>query len=161
MARPGKLLRALYRAPLVAYRLGLAGREHWIGMHWILVVTRGRRSGREHAVLLDLLGEDASRRRHYVQAAYGRAADWVRNIEAHPRFEAQVGTERFAARMEPAQEEDARAVMLAYVRAHSFYSPFIARMLGYPGSLRDPAAVADWLVHRFGMFAIVRDERLE
>jgi len=160
VSRPGKLLRALYRAPLVAYRLGLAGREQWIGMHWILIVTRGRRSGREHAVLLDLLGEDASRGRYYVQAAYGREADWVRNIEAHPRFEAQVGTERFPARMESAPAEEARAVMLAYVRAHSFYSPFIARMLGYPGSLRDPEAVAEWLVQRFGMFAIVRDERL-
>jgi deazaflavin-dependent oxidoreductase (nitroreductase family) len=158
MARPGRLLRAFYGAPLVAYRLGLAGREHWIGMHWILIVTRGRRSGREHAVLLDLLGEDPSRRRYYVQAAYGRQADWVRNIEAHPGFEAQVGTERFAARMETVPEEEARAVMLAYVRAHSFYSPFIARMLGYPGPTRDAKAVADWLVEKFGMLAIVREE---
>ena len=161
MARPGPLLRAFYRAPLVAYRLGLAGREQWIGMHWILIVTRGRRSGREHAVLLDLLGEDASRRRYYVQAAYGREADWVRNIDAHPRFEAQVGTERFAARMESAPEEEARTVMLAYVRAHRFYSPFIARMLGYRRSLRDHEAVAAWLVEKFGMLAIVRQERGE
>jgi len=156
MARLGPSMRALYRAPLVAYRLGLAGREHWIGMHWILIVTRGRRSGREHAVLLDRLGDDPTRGRYYVQAAYGRNADWVRNVEAHPAFEAQVGTERFAARMETAPDSEARAVMLAYVRAHSFYSPFIARMLGYPGSMRDTQAVADWLVDRFGMLAIVR-----
>src|SRR5437762_3546307 len=128
MARPGPLMRALYRAPLVAYRLGLAGREHWIGMHWILIVTRGRRSGRVHSVLLDRLGEDPTGRRYYVQAAYGRDADWVRNVEAHPDFEAQVGTERFPARMETVPDAEARAVMLAYVRGHSLYSPLIARV---------------------------------
>ncbi len=156
MARPSPLQRALFRAPLVAYRLGLAGREHWIGMRWILIVTRGRRSGREHAVLLDRLGEDPTRGRYYVQAAYGRDADWVRNVETHPGFEAQVGTERFAARLEPVPDEEARAVMLAYVRSHALYSPFIARMLGYPGSMRDAEAVAGWLVDRFAMLAIVR-----
>jgi hypothetical protein len=158
VARPGPVLRALYKAPLVAYRLGLAGREHWIGMHWIAVVTRGRRSGKEHTVLLDLLGHDRERGRRYVQAAYGRDADWVRNAEASGgSVAAQVGRERFAARLESVAPGEAHAVMLAYVRAHSLYSPFIARMLGYRGTLRDHAAVADWLVDQFGMYAIVRE----
>jgi hypothetical protein len=57
-------------------------------------------------------------------------------------------------------DEEARAVMLAYVRAHALYSPFIARMLGYPGAMRDAQAVADWLVDRFAMLAIVRASEL-
>jgi len=149
-------MKIVYRAPLVAYRLGLAGRERWIGMHWLALTTRGRKSGRAHTVLLDLIGHDPERGRYYVQAAYGRDADWVRNAEASGTVGAQVGSERFAARLETAAPGEARAVMLAYVRAHSFYSPFIAWMLGYRGMMRDPAAVAEWLVQQFGMFAVVR-----
>jgi len=154
---PAPWLRVLYRAPLVAYRLGLAGREHWFGMHWLLAVTRGRRTGREHAVLVDLLGEDVVRGRYYFQSAYGRDADWLRNIEAQGFFEAQVGRERFRARLEEAPRDEALRVMLAYVRAHRFYSPAIAWVLGYPGSLRSAEAVADWLVEKFGMLAAVRE----
>ena len=149
-------MKLVYRAPLVAYRLGLAGREHWVGMHWLALTTRGRKSGREHTVLLDLIGDDRERGRYYVQAAYGRDADWVRNAEASGTVGAQVGAKRFAARLEAAAPDEARAAMLAYVRAHSFYSPFIAWMLGYRGPLRDPHAVAEWLVAQFGMFAVVR-----
>ena len=154
--RPGRWLRVLYRAPVVAYRLGLAGRESWIGMHWVLIVTRGRRSGREHSVLVDLLGKDEPRGRYFVQSAYGRSADWVKNIEARPLFEAQVGRQRFAARLEEVSPSEALRVMTDYVEAHRFYSPFIARMLGYRGSLRATDEVAEWLVGRFGMLAVVR-----
>jgi hypothetical protein len=103
-----------------------------------------------------LLGEDPGAGRYFVQAAYGRGADWVRNVEAHPRFEAQVGDRRFAARTEALEPSEARGVMVAYVRAHRFYSPAIAWMIGYRGPLGSPESVADWLIARFGMLAIVR-----
>jgi deazaflavin-dependent oxidoreductase (nitroreductase family) len=155
-SRPSAWLRAIYRMPLAAYRLGLAGREHWLGMRWVLIVTEGRRSGRPHAVLVDLLGEDAARGRYFVQAAYGRRADWVRNIEAHPVFDAQIGRQRFRARMEEAEPPEATRVMLEYVRAHRWYSPGIAWMLGYRGSLGSAEAVAAWLVEKFGMLVLVK-----
>ncbi|MGH7896451.1 MAG: nitroreductase/quinone reductase family protein [Candidatus Binatia bacterium] len=149
-------MRMIYRLPLAAYRFGLAGREHWLGMHWVLIVTTGRRTGRTHAVLVDRLGEDPARGRYFVQAAYGRRADWVRNVEAHPVFDAEVRGQRFRARMEEAEPREAARVMLEYVRAHPWYSPGIAWMLGYRGSLRSAEAVAAWLVENFGMFVIVR-----
>lgn len=155
--RPGPILRALYRAPLVAYRFGLAGREHWLGLRWILIETRGRRTGRRHAVLVDLLGEEPESGRHFVQSAYGGSADWVRNVEANRRLQAQVGTERFAARLESVEPMTARRVMLAYRSAHPLYSPFIAWILGYHGPLRSAEEVAEWLVAKFGMLAIVRE----
>ncbi len=153
---PGPLLRALYRMPLRLFRAGLAGWEPLIGMRWILVATRGRRSGKRHEVLLDLIGEDEASGRYFVQAAYGRNADWVRNIEATGAFEAQVGRDRFPAVLTTLPAGEAEEVMLRYVRAHPFYSPGIAWTLGYPGDRREPRAVARWLVASFGMFAVVR-----
>ena len=152
-AAPGRWLRLFYRAPVALYRHGGGGFERAIGWRWIMLVTRGRRSGREHAVMLDLLGHEGDR--YYVQAAYGRRADWLRNIEASGEFEAQVGRRRFTARLEHIADDEARRIMLSYVEAHPIYSPFIARMLGYPGPLRAFATVADWLVDTFGMLAIL------
>jgi len=154
--KPGPWLRAIYRMPLAVYGAGFAGWERWLGLHWMLIATVGRRSGRPHAVLVDLLGHDPGRGRYFIQAAYGRCADWVRNIEARPIFEAQVGRERFRARMEEAGRQEAERVMLAYVRSHPLYSPGIAWMLGYRGPLRSPESVAAWLVEGFGMLVIVR-----
>src|SRR5262249_44181662 len=112
---PGRWLRGLYRAPLALYRHGGAGWEAWIGWRWILVITRGRKTGREHAVLLDLIGQNQNDERFFVQAAYGRRADWVLNAEAAGELEAQVGRRRFVARMEWVADEEARRVMRAYV----------------------------------------------
>ena len=153
-APPARWLRILYRVPVGLYRLGAGGLIRAVGLRWILVITRGRKSGREHAVVLDLLGEEGDR--HYVQAAYGRRADWLRNVEAAGDFVAQVGRRRFAARLEYVAGDEARRIMLAYLDAHPFYSPFIAWMLGYRGPLRSFPTVADWLIARFGMLAIVR-----
>ena len=153
-ARPARWLRLLYRIPVGLHRLGAGGLVRAVGLRWILVVTRGRKSGREHAVVLDLLGEEGNR--FYVQAAYGRRADWLQNVEAAGDFVAQVGRRRFTARLEQVPNHEARRVMLAYLEAHPLYSPFIAWMLGYRDSLRSFPAIADWLVDRFSMLAIVR-----
>jgi len=151
--RPGLWLRLLYRVPVALYRAGAAGWETALGLAWILIVTRGRKTGREHAVMLDLLGVEGDR--YYVQAAYGERADWRKNIAAAGEFEAQVRADRFDARLEACDEREARRVMLAYVEAHPTYSPFIAWMLGYRGP-REPESIAGWLVARFGLLAIVR-----
>ncbi len=152
--RPGLWLRLLYRLPVALYRVGAAGWEAAFGLSWILVITRGRKSGREHAVMLDLLGVVGER--YYVQAAYGASADWRKNIEAAGKLEAQVGPDRFAARLEVCDDREARRVMLVYVGAHPLYSPSIAWMLGYRGPLREPESVAAWLADRFGLLAIIR-----
>lgn len=154
--RPGRWLRVLYRAPLAVYDLGLAGHEHRLGLEWVLIETRGRKTGRIHRVLVDRIGEDASTGRVFVQSAYGANSDWVKNARAAGALWAEVRSERFAARLEVPDDATARRMMIAYVRAHPLYSPFIARMLGYRGSFRDPEQVAAWLVDNFGMLAIAR-----
>lgn len=153
--RPPPWMRALYRAPLHAYRAGLAGREHWFGLSWVLIETFGRKTGRPHRVLVDRIGEAAAERRFFMQSAYGDDSDWVRNARANPRLFAEVRGNRFPARLETVDDVTARRIMSDYVHAHRIYSPFIAWMLGYRGRLAEPEVVASWLVDNFGMLAIV------
>ncbi len=153
--RPEWWMRRLYRALLWSYDHGLAGREERLGLAWVLLETRGRRTGRLHRVLVDRLGSSSDGRRHFLQSAYAES-DWFKNARAAGNFSAEVRGERFDATLEIVDGATAHAVMLAYVRAHPRYAPFIARQLGAPPGLRDPEALSGWLVERFGMLAVRR-----
>ncbi|MEO8605162.1 MAG: nitroreductase/quinone reductase family protein, partial [bacterium] len=81
------LRRALFRIPLQMERL--VGERLWhvmarlLGVEWIVLETVGRRSGRLHDVVLDVVGRDAARDIYYVQPADGRRSAWVHNVGAH------------------------------------------------------------------------------
>jgi deazaflavin-dependent oxidoreductase (nitroreductase family) len=150
--RPGRFVLWAFRLPQLIYRLGLGGAEQWLGLDWIEVTTTGRKSGRRRTVLLDLIGEDPAAGRFFAQSAYGSRSDWVKNLERDPRCEVRVGRRRHRARAAPVPEDEARRVLLAYVRAHRFYSPLIARVMGYRGESQ-AESLAPWLLERFGMVA--------
>lgn len=127
---PGRLSRWLYRLPLSLRRLGLGGWERWIGTEWIAITTTGRRSGRPHAVLLDIVGRDPATDTYYVSPAYGRRADWVRNIEVHPIFEAEVDGRRWRARAAAVTGERGAEVLLRFARARPLYARLAFWMTG-------------------------------
>ena len=96
----GRLRRSLFRIPLRLHRAGIRGLERVLGIDWIVLTTTGRRSGKPHAVMLDVVGHDAASDTYYLQPADGRRADWVRNVAANPVVTAEVGGRRFRARVQ-------------------------------------------------------------
>src|SRR5262245_39433632 len=95
---PGHLLRALFRLPVQLYERRFRGYDRLFNREWILLTTTGRKTGRPHRVMLDLVGHDPSTKRYYIQPGWGRRCDWVRNIEVHSEVQAQVGSDAFRAR---------------------------------------------------------------
>lgn len=75
----------------VLYAIGLGP---VVGRLILLLTTRGRKSGRERVTPLqyERIGGD-----YYLGAARGLQADWVRNIQEHPRVEVRAGREHFYA----------------------------------------------------------------
>lgn len=69
--------------------------ELWLGQYvdreCCDVVTRGRRSGKEHVVELwfGVIGESV-----YVISGNGVTADWFANMVAHPKVEVRFGKDR-------------------------------------------------------------------
>ena len=93
--RPGSLPRLLFRLPLLLERAGIRWTERLfarlMGVQWIVLETIGRRSGRPHEVMLDVVGYDRARNTYYVQPAYGDRSDWVRNVRAQPTVSVRIG----------------------------------------------------------------------
>ena len=67
------------------------------------ITTKGRRTGKPHSILVDVIEHDSMTDVYYVSSAYGSGADWVKNIKANPVFNVQVGRRRFKAESERAR----------------------------------------------------------
>lgn len=133
--RPGVIRRLLFRLPLVLERHGAAllvrGATRLLGIDWIVLETIGRRSGARHTVMLDVVGRDVQRDVYYVQPAFGRTADWVRNTAAHPDVDGRVGERRFRAHVRDATGAEGAAVVLRFLRQHPRYARLIVWFVGY------------------------------
>lgn len=131
----GRLRRLIFRLPLLFD--GTIGRAlqrlltRAVGVEWIVLETVGRRSGRAHTVVLDIVGRDQARDIYYVQPAYGRGAAWVRNVTAQPTVAARVGHRRMRARVRDASGAEGADVVLRFLRAHPWYGRVIVWFVGY------------------------------
>jgi deazaflavin-dependent oxidoreductase (nitroreductase family) len=141
MGRGSPLRRWLFRVPLVLHRLGVRGLERLVGIDWIVLTTRGRRTGRPHDVVLDVVGRDPATDTFFVQPADGRRADWVRNVAADPRVVADVGGRRFDARVADVTGAEGAEVVLRFVRAHPWYARVVVWFVGYVDRLDVPDEV--------------------
>jgi len=127
----GALRRWLFRIPLLLHRAGIRGVERVLGIDWIVLTTTGRRSGRPHVVMLDVVGHHAAGDVYYVQPADGRRADWVRNVAANPLVTAEVGGRRFQARVDDVTGAEGAEVVLHFIRTHPLYARLIVWFVRY------------------------------
>jgi deazaflavin-dependent oxidoreductase (nitroreductase family) len=132
-------MRALYRLPLVLRRFGIRGYERLLGVDWLALTTTGRRSGRPHTVMVDVVGRDAAGG-WYVQPSKPRAA-WVLNARANPdvRVEAE-GPVSAATAVEVTGDEGAD-VVLRFIRTHPLYARLIVWLVGYTPTIDVPDEV--------------------
>ena len=124
--RPGRLLRTLFRLPLVLYRLGLGS---LMGMQ-ILLTTIGRRTGRHYKVVVDIIEYDKSKATYYISAAYGPSADWYLNLRANPIVQAQVGRRKFTVRTTTLPLDEAEDILAKFARRHPHYVRVMMHLIG-------------------------------
>ena len=86
---PSRPSRALaLRLPSYIYRLRLGG---LLGHRFLLLTHRRRKSGLTRRTPLEVLHYDPHSRESVVLSAWGKKADWYRNIEASPPLEVETG----------------------------------------------------------------------
>ena len=140
MARSA-LAAALHRAPLWLHRRGIRGWERVLGIDWIVLTTRGRRSGEPRAVMLDAIGHDVATDTWYVQPADGRRAHWLQNVLAHPIATVEVRGRRFEATARDATGPEGADVVLRFIRTHPRYARVVVWLVGYVDSTDHPDPV--------------------
>jgi deazaflavin-dependent oxidoreductase (nitroreductase family) len=132
---PGPLLRRLLRAPVRLYDAG-AGRL--LGHRFLLLVHRGRRSGRAYATVLEVLAWDRAGGEAVVLSGFGPRAQWLRNVVAAGRAEEiRIGRERWrGAPVRRLGTAEAAAALAGYERRNRLAAPVVRRVLsrlaGFP-----------------------------
>ena len=116
-----------------------------------MVTHVGRRTGQRRYTVLEVMEYRKVGPEMIVMSAFGRNADWFRNIEAGPDPEVAVGSRRFTARWRLLGKEEAIKVVAGYEGRNRFAAPIVravlSRLLGwrYDGSESGRSRLAEQL----------------
>lgn len=110
--------------------MGFGGWERLVGAQWMLIATVGRKSGKRRETMVDVMDYDAATDTYYIEAAYGSRADWFRNIQANPHFEAQVGRRKFHASATTLTNETAGEKTVQFYRKKPAYTRSVMALVG-------------------------------
>jgi deazaflavin-dependent oxidoreductase (nitroreductase family) len=132
MTRLSAALRRLFLAPVYLYSWNLG----WLlGHRFLLLIHVGRRTGLRRHTVLEVMEYRKEGPEVVVMSAFGRNADWLRNIEATPALEVAIGSQHFVAARRFLDEEEAIGVITGYEWRNWFIAPIIravlSRLLGW------------------------------
>src|SRR4051812_2443779 len=143
-SRMARVLGRALRMPAVFDRKGI----RWMMQVFppptvIVLVNRGRKSGRLYKTPISMLAEDRERGEIFVSPMWSRDTDWYRNVIAGGLVEIHVRGQRRKVEWRELNEAERRAAGEAFRDAHPIYSRMILRILSRLNGLEgDPAEAA-------------------
>jgi deazaflavin-dependent oxidoreductase (nitroreductase family) len=136
--RPGRIALAAMRLPRPLYHHGWG---RLLGHTFLLIVHRGRKTGRRRETVTMALTWDAEAKDVVVCSAWGET-EWIRNLRAHPALQIQIGSEAYVPNQRFLSEDEAVAVAIEFRQHHPWLLRLIATILGW-GDLRTEADVRE------------------
>ena len=142
--RPGRLALAVFRLPLLLYRRGWG----WLlGDTFLVLVHAGRTTGKRYCTVAMVLRCNPHTREAVICSAWGKDADWIRNIRARPALQVQIGRDSFTPQQRFLSEDESLAVLSEFQHRHPQRSRLIASILGW-GDLRSDTAGREFVSTR-------------
>ena len=129
-SRGGRFLGRTMRMPGVLDRKGTRWALQALSPATVIVlVHRGRKSGRLYKTPVEILQHDRERDEFVVSPMFGRNSDWYRNVVAGGLVEVHVRGEEQQVEWRELADAERRAAMNTYRETHPLYSRMILRML--------------------------------
>lgn len=121
---PGQLSRHLFQAPVWLYRLGLG---RLLGHRFLIIVHRGRKTGKRRRTAVEVVKYDERTREAFVVSAYGVRSDWYRNVVHSPPLSVGIGGKWFAPEVRVVPPGEERSVLAEYYSAHATDAKYLAK----------------------------------
>lgn len=136
--KPRGIQRWFLRAPIYLYRLRLG---FLMGKRFVMLEHVGRKSGLVRRAVIEVVANrpDAV----FVASGWGRASDWFRNVQAHPRVVVHLGNHRFETEARVVDEAEAHEALTIYGGNHPKALDKLARLM-----VEDPGDTTDVQVDR-------------
>jgi deazaflavin-dependent oxidoreductase (nitroreductase family) len=129
-SRTGRSLGRILRMPGALDRKGMRWMLQALSPATVIVlVHRGRKSGRLYKTPIEILHDDGERDEIVISPMWGRRSDWYRNVIAGGLVEVHVSGEEKHVEWRELGEDERRAAIDAYREAHPLYSRMILWML--------------------------------
>ena len=122
--------RWLARLPIHLYRCKLG----WLlGHRFLLLFHRGRNSGVERQVVLEVARYDATAGHYVLVSAWGEKSQWYQNLLAHPEVTIQVGRHRYLAHSVALSPSEGEQELENYARRNPAAAWTIRKLFAQPG----------------------------
>jgi deazaflavin-dependent oxidoreductase (nitroreductase family) len=100
-----------------------------LGKRFLALTHRGRKSGREHQTILEVVLFDPGTKESVVVSAYGMGADWYRNLEAKPALRVRTGRMDYTPEQRFLGPSEARKAAAEFCRRHPWEARLVPRVL--------------------------------
>ncbi len=115
-----------FRLPILLYRLKLG----WIlGKRFLMLSTFGRKSGRLHQTVIEVVYFDRQSGAYTIASGWGRKSDWYKNLKKNPRVMVAVGLDKFEATARQLESDEAEQLLLDYSHKHPLAFRELARLM--------------------------------
>jgi deazaflavin-dependent oxidoreductase (nitroreductase family) len=148
---PGGLMLFLLRFPLIFYRLGLGG---LLGQRFICLNHVGRKSGRLHQTVVEVVGHDADTGAYFIVSGWGYKAQWYQNLHAQPDVDVQLGWRRLHVHAETLTPQAGARILLAYQQRHPTAARELGRIMGIDLGSAGEAALQDIVQERLPVLGL-------
>jgi len=112
---PGGALRFGLHLPTLLYRARLG----WLlGERFLMLTHTGRKSGRQHQTVIEVVQHDKDTDTYYVVSGWGEKSDWYQNTRKTPSVIIQTGGRTFHSKAAFIPKEKAVLLLDAYARDH-------------------------------------------
>lgn len=125
---PRGIEKALFKLPNFFYNIGLGS---IMGHRFVQLAHVGRKSGRVHKTVVEVVDYDADHRRIYIASGFRQKSDWYKNILKTPQIEINFRGKLHEAVANELNQAEAEGVLLNYAHQHPLAMKELARFMGY------------------------------
>ena len=128
-SKPSTIWRFFFRLPAYLYKLHLG----WLlGHKFLLLLHRGRRSGRVRETVLEVLHYEIADGESTVLSGWGTKAEWFRNIQQTPALSIQIGFQRFNPVQRILGEDEAYSFLEKWRLRHPIEAWILSKLFRLP-----------------------------
>ena len=138
---PTGLLRILFRVPVHVYREGLG----WIfGKRFVLINHVGRKTGKSHQVVVEVIEWEKGTGNVIVVAGYGEQTQWYKNLREQSNTTIQIGNQKCTVSIELLAPADGEDIIARYLKRYGKLTEQLFSMIGYSwdGTEKDARRIA-------------------